>query len=173
MPLLFTTIDWVTAPLDQSHDEPLLAVSVTLSPAQKVVGPLAVIVGRRGRRGGDGHGGGRGTQPLPSVTVTVNVPLLLTTIDCVVAPLDQSQELAALAVRVTLPPAQNVVGPSAVIVGTGGGLLTVTGWARSVERAAACVEDLHAMTAGCVDHDRLCGRTVRPEVTGGRGRGRE
>ena len=38
-------------------------------------------------------------------------------IDCVVAPVDHRYELAALAVSVTVPPAQNVVGPEAVIVG--------------------------------------------------------
>ena len=38
-------------------------------------------------------------------------------IDCVVAPVDQRYELAALAVSVRVPPLQNVVGPEAVIVG--------------------------------------------------------
>lgn len=42
-------------------------------------------------------------------------------IDCVVAPLDQSQEAPLLAVRITLPPAQNVVGPDAVTVAVGAG----------------------------------------------------
>ena len=46
-------------------------------------------------------------------------------IDCVVAPFDQRYEDAADAVSVTLPPAQNVVGPEAVIVAVGL-LLTVT-----------------------------------------------
>jgi hypothetical protein len=40
-------------------------------------------------------------------------------VDCVVAPFDQSQDEPADAVRVTLPPAQNVVGPPAVIVAVG------------------------------------------------------
>ena len=53
------------------------------------------------------------------------MPEALTTIDCVVAPLDQRYEVAALAVSVTLPPAQNVVAPFAAIVGVGSGL-TVT-----------------------------------------------
>src|SRR5258707_15094743 len=39
-----TVIDCVVAPLDQAYEEPLDAVSVTLPPAQKVVGPLAEIV---------------------------------------------------------------------------------------------------------------------------------
>jgi hypothetical protein len=49
---------------------------------------------------------------------------------CVVAPVDQIYVVPALEVRVTLPPAQKVVGPLAVIVGaggTGGGLLIGTG----------------------------------------------
>jgi hypothetical protein len=49
----------------------------------------------------------------------------LTVIDCVVAPVDQSHDVAALAERVTLPPLQNVVGPLGVMVGFGGAF-TVT-----------------------------------------------
>ena len=37
--------------------------------------------------------------------------------DCVVAPVDQRYELAALEASVTFPPAQNVVEPEGVIVG--------------------------------------------------------
>ena len=40
-------IDCVVAPVDQRYDAPLDAVSVTLPPAQNVVGPPAVM--RRGR----------------------------------------------------------------------------------------------------------------------------
>ena len=46
--------------------------------------------------------------------------------DCVVAPVDHTLPLAALDVSVTLPPAQNVVGPEAVIVGVAGVGSTVT-----------------------------------------------
>src|SRR6266550_912004 len=46
-------------------------------------------------------------------------------IDCVAAPLLHAYDEADEAVRVTAPPAQNVVGPPAVIVGVGSGL-TVT-----------------------------------------------
>ena len=52
-------------------------------------------------------------------------------IACVVAPFDQRYVLPALAVSVTLPPAQNVVGPPAVIVAAGVGL-TVTAVAADV-----------------------------------------
>lgn len=45
--------------------------------------------------------------------------MLLTSIDCVIAPLDQSQDAPELAVRVTVPPVQNVVGPDAVMVACG------------------------------------------------------
>ena len=56
------------------------------------------------------------------------MPLALTVIDCEVAPVDQRYELPALAVSVTLPPSQNVVGPPALIVATGGSLtVTVVG----------------------------------------------
>jgi hypothetical protein len=43
----------------------------------------------------------------------------LTTIDCVIAPVDQRYEAPFDAVSVTLPPAQNVVGPPAVMVAVG------------------------------------------------------
>ena len=45
---------------------------------------------------------------------------------CVVAPVDHKYVVPALDVSVTLPPAQKVVGPEAVIVGAAGKLLTVT-----------------------------------------------
>jgi len=44
----------------------------------------------------------------------------------VVAPVDQRYDAPALEVRVTLPPVQNDNGPSAVIVGAAGTVLTVT-----------------------------------------------
>ena len=37
--------------------------------------------------------------------------------DCVVSPVDQRYDVAALAVSVTLPPVQKFVGPEALIVG--------------------------------------------------------
>ena len=49
----------------------------------------------------------------------------MTVIDCAVEPFDQSQEAPLLAVRVTLPPLQKVVGPDALIVAAGAGF-TVT-----------------------------------------------
>jgi hypothetical protein len=65
-------------------------------------------------------------QPLAFVTVTLYVPEVVTLIDCVVAPFDQRYDAALDAVSVTEPPAQNVVGPPAVIVGVAGIALTVT-----------------------------------------------
>jgi hypothetical protein len=44
LPEVVTLIDWVVAPLDHRYDVPEEAVSVTLPPWQKVVGPLAVMV---------------------------------------------------------------------------------------------------------------------------------
>ena len=46
--------------------------------------------------------------------------------DCVVSPVDHKFPVVADEVKVTDPPAQNVVGPPAVIVGTGGFGFTVT-----------------------------------------------
>lgn len=67
-----TVIDCDVAPFDQRLFVAYDDVSVTLPPAQNVVGPLAVIVGAEGRAmmlvvveaGAE-------TQPLPSTTETV------------------------------------------------------------------------------------------------------
>lgn len=121
-------MDCVAAPLDQSHEVAEGAVSVTLPPAQKVVGPPGVIEGVGGR-GSTVTVAGADTalvQPFASEVCTVKVPELLTVMVCVVAPFDHSQESAGLAVSVTLPPAQKVVGPPAVMVGVAAGGLTVT-----------------------------------------------
>jgi len=98
---------------------------VTLPPAQKVVGPDGVIVAV-------GSGltvmvceAGAEVQPFASVVVTVYVPLVLTVMVGVVAPVDQRYDVPPDAVRVTLPPAQKVVGPEGVMVAVGSGL-TVT-----------------------------------------------
>ena len=118
MPLDVTVIDCVVAPLVQANELPLDAVSVTLPPAQKVVGPDAVIVAV-------GAGVTLTTwlalaeQPPESVTVTLKVPLAFTTIDCVMEPFDHEYDVPGLAVSVTLPPAQNVVGPDAVMLAVG------------------------------------------------------
>ena len=51
---------------------------------------------------------------------------MVTLILAVVAPFDHRYKVPALEVRVTLPPAQKVSGPPAVIVGVAGAALTVT-----------------------------------------------
>src|SRR5258708_7833022 len=58
-------------------------------------------------------------QPLAFVTVTRWLPLALTVIEDVVAPFDQRYDDPLDAVSVTLPPAQNVVGPPAVMLAVG------------------------------------------------------
>jgi hypothetical protein len=103
-------------------------VKLTLPPVQKVVGPEGVIVGV------EGSGftvtvmafEGAELQP-PLLTTTEYVPLVVTEIDWVVAPPGVQILLVGLLLfKVTLPPAQNVVGPAAVIVGVAGTGLTVT-----------------------------------------------
>jgi hypothetical protein len=89
-PEALTMIDCVVAPVDQEYVKPLGAESVTLPPAQKVVEPLGVIAGV----GGFGFtvttvAAEVALQPLPSVTVTVYEPEVLTLMVCVVAPVDQ------------------------------------------------------------------------------------
>ena len=111
----------------QTFPEPALELSTTLSPAQKVVGPEAVIVGVGGI-GLEVTTVGRETAEVQpnSTTYTVKEPEFRTLIACVVAPLLQLFPLAPLEVNVTLSPAQKVVGPDAEMVGVGGVGLTVT-----------------------------------------------
>jgi|ERR1051325_10346088 hypothetical protein len=63
-------------------------------------------------------------QPLASVTVTLKEPEVTTLIDCPdernVAPFDHAYAKPLGALSVTEPPAQNVVGPDAVIAGVAG-----------------------------------------------------
>ena len=65
-------------------------------------------------------------EQVPSAAVTVYDPPVVTVMDGVVAPFDQVFPVAAEEVKTTELPAQNVVGPPAVIVGTGGSGFTVT-----------------------------------------------
>jgi hypothetical protein len=106
----------------------LLDVRVTLPPAQKVVGPLAVIVGVAGCvLAVTTTGAEVAVQPNPLLTCTVYDPEVVAVIACVVAPPGvQVFPVAALEVNVTLPPTQKLVGPLAVIVGVLGTGFTVT-----------------------------------------------
>lgn len=114
-------IDCVNSPLDQRLLLAAEDVSTTLPPVQKVVGPLAEIVGVTGI-------GFRvivvaaelAEEHPPTVWVTVYGPAAETVIDCVTAPVDQVFPVAAEEVSTTLPPVQKVVGPPAVIVGVAG-----------------------------------------------------
>jgi hypothetical protein len=123
-PEAFTAIDCVVAPFDHAYDEAEDAVSVTEPPAQKVVGPPAVIVGVGSGLTVTEVADDVAEQPFASVTVTLYEPDALTAIDCVVAPVLHKYDEAEDAVSVTEPPTQNVVGPPAVIDGVGSGLTT-------------------------------------------------
>ena len=129
-----TVIAWVVAPFD--HVFPLAAeeVRTTEPPAQNVVGPPAVMVGT----GGSGFTvtvvAADVSEQVPFETVTLKVPLAVTVIDCVVAPFDHVFPLAEEEVNVTEPPAQNVVGPPAVMVGVAGSGFTVTVVATDVDK---------------------------------------
>ena len=91
MPEVVALIDCEVAPVFQRYvnPAPLFALSTTLPPAQNVVGPAAVIVARGGVDAVTVTGDDVALQPPLAVTVTVNVPLVLTVIDCVDAPFDQ------------------------------------------------------------------------------------
>ena len=71
MPLVLVVIDGVVAPLDQRYDEPADAVSVTLPPAQKVIGPAAVILAVGLAFTVTAVGADVALQPFASVTVTL------------------------------------------------------------------------------------------------------
>ena len=113
--------------MDQRYDELAGAVSVTEPPSQNVVEPLGVITGVAGFASTVTVVAALvALQPLAFVTVTLYEPEAFTTIDCVVAPVDQRYEVLAGAVRVTEPPSQNVVAPLGVITGCEGFASTVT-----------------------------------------------
>lgn len=120
-------MDCVVSPVDQMFPPVEEEVRVTEDPAQiDSVVPVTIV----------GVGGSEFTvtvlgAEVPElhpfvITCTRDVPDVLTVMDCVVAPLDQKLLLAEEDVKVTEPPAQNVVGPLAVMVGTAGMVLTVT-----------------------------------------------
>jgi hypothetical protein len=100
-------------------------VNITEPPEQKVVGPLGVIVGTVGKAFTVTLVATEVAEQKPLLTVTEYDPELLTVIDCVVAPVDHVFPVADEDVKMMEPPAQNVVGPLAVIVGVTGVGFTV------------------------------------------------
>src|SRR5262245_56748775 len=116
----------VVAPLLHTQLTPALAVRVTLPPAQIACGPLGLMVATgSGLTVTSTAALSRLWQPLMSVTRTVWRPPLVTLMLSMFAPLLQTQLTPALAVRVTLPPAQIACGPLGLMVATGSGF-TVT-----------------------------------------------
>ena len=107
------------APVDHNQDVPALAVNVTLPPLQKVVGPPAEMVAVGFEFTVTAVTVEVAKHPAALVTVTVKFPVAVTLIDCVVAPVDHNQDAPALAVNVTFPPLQKVVGPPAEMVAVG------------------------------------------------------
>lgn len=115
------------AKVDHRFPEACEEIKSTDPPAQNVVGPFGVITGF------DGFaltvivvGEEVAEQPFPSVYVTVYVPAVIAVIVCVVADVDHTSPDGCEAVKSTDPPAQKVVDPLGVIVGTEEFTLTVT-----------------------------------------------
>jgi hypothetical protein len=132
-PDALATIDCVVAPVDQRYEALAGAVSVTEPPSQNDVGPLALTTGVAGSAlTVTAVAALVALQPFAFVTVTLYEPDAFTTIDCVVAPVDQRCEALAGAVSVTEPPSQNDVGPLALTTGVAGSALTVTAVAALV-----------------------------------------
>lgn len=123
VPLVVTVIACVTADVDQTLPEACEDVKSTEPPAQNVVGPFAETTGAVGAGlTVTSIGADVAEQPLPSVYVTLYVPLVVTVIACDTADVDQTLPDACEDVKSTEPPAQNVVGPLGVIVGELGGV---------------------------------------------------
>ena len=100
---------------------------MTEPPSQNVVGPPALITGTAGLGLTVTIVAGEvAEQPFAFVTVTLYEPEAVTLIDCAAEPVDQRYVNPAGAVSVTEPPAQNVVGPDALIAGVAGAVFTVT-----------------------------------------------
>ena len=122
-----TVIACVVSPVDHRLSIAEDEVKITESPAQKVVGPPAEIVGVAGV----GFTVTVSLIEFPEeqpfvITSTENDPEVETVMDCVVAPFDQRLSVADDDVKTTEPPEQNVVDPLAVITGTVGKAFTVT-----------------------------------------------
>jgi hypothetical protein len=140
VPLVLTVMAAVVAPVDQRYDVPPEAVSVTLPPAQNVVGPDGVMVAVGSGLTVTVCDAGAEVQEFASVVVTVYVPDVDTAMAAVVAPVDQRYDVPPEAVSVTLPPAQNVVGPDGVMVAVGSGLtVTVCDAGAEVQELASVV----------------------------------
>jgi uncharacterized protein with GYD domain len=125
-PLVVTAIDWVVAPVDQVFPVAEEDVNVIEPPAQKVVGPLEVMIGVAGNGFTVTIVAADVAEQDPLETVTVYEPLVETVIDWVVSAVDQVFPVAEEDVNVTEPPVQNVVEPLAVMVGVAGNGFTVT-----------------------------------------------
>ena len=100
---------------------------VTLPPVQKVIGPLAEIVGVAGIAFTVTTVGAETADVQPAAT-TRSVTLWLEEMVSVVPvpPLLQRFPLALLEVKTTLPPVQKLVGPPGVMVGVAGTGFEVT-----------------------------------------------
>ena len=109
-------IDCVVAPLLHNHEFPVEAVNTTLLPSQKVVAPFAVMSATGNWLTVTAVEAETSVQPPACVTVTEKLPVALTVIDCVVAPLLHKYEEPVLAVNTTEPPWQKLTGPPAMML---------------------------------------------------------
>ena len=106
----------MVSPELHNQEVPALAESVTVPPAQNVMGPPAIMLATGKAKTVTGTIIEFVEQPLALVTVTDRFPLLFTEIDCVVSPVFHNQVLPVAAVRFTELPAQKPVGPLAEIL---------------------------------------------------------
>ena len=120
-------IDCVVSPVDQIFPVDEEDVKTTEPPVQNVVTPLVDIVGTAG------VGFTKivtefeiGEIQFPSSTTAVYVPEVVTVMDCVVAPVDQTLFIGEDETNTVEPPEQNVDKPVFVIDGEDGIGLTVT-----------------------------------------------
>ena len=118
----------VVAPFDQTYPPTVVweEASVIEVPAQMLRDPLAVIVGDTGEDVTTTVVVAEVALQEPEVTVTERLQDVVTVIDCVVAPFDQTLPVELLELSTTLPPGQNDKGPLALIVGVAIEVETVT-----------------------------------------------
>src|SRR3989344_3997107 len=124
-PEVVTVMNCVVSPVDHKLSVADDEVKTTDPPEQKVVTPLAVIVGTEGNAFTVIPIGEETAEHKPLSTVTEYEPEAKTVIDCVISPVDHKLSIAEDEVRTTEPPEQKVVTPLAVIVGTEGSVFTV------------------------------------------------
>lgn len=117
--LVVTERDCVVSPVFHNHELPLLAERVTVSPAQKVVGPLVLIFATGNVLTVTDSMEEVALHPFASVTTTYLFAVLSIVTERLVSPVFHNHAFPLLAVSITDPPSQKVVEPPVVMIADG------------------------------------------------------